>query len=298
MKIGLIDVDGHNFPNLALMKISAYHKNSGDDVEWYFPFNTYDKVYKSKVFTFTPDHYGFINNTIETIQGGTGYNINTKLHIEIDNCTPDYDLYPISNWYDKETAYGFITRGCPNKCDWCVVPEKEGKIKPYMDIEDIAQEFKKVILLDNSILASKYGLQQIENIIKLKLKVDFNQGLDARIIANDKDIAKLLSKVKWLKPLRMACDTRSQMKYIKKATELLRKYNTTPQRYFIYLLVQDIKDALYRAEFLKTLNLDVFAQPYRDFRINIEPDKELKQFARWVNHKAIFKSVKFENYKP
>lgn len=297
MNIGLIDIDSHNFPNLALMKISSFHKNQRDNVEWYFPFNDYDIIYKSKVFTFTPDHYGFINNSTTIIRGGTGYNIETKLPIDIDVSIPDYDLYPKSEWYDKETAYGFITRGCPNKCEWCVVPEKEGNIKSYMDIEEVAQDYKKVILMDNNILASNYGLKQIEKIIMLKLKVDFNQGLDARLIANNEDIAKLLSKVKWLKPLRMACDTKSQMKHIEKATELLRKHNTTPRNYFIYLLVKDIDDALFRAEFLKKLKLDPFAQPYRDFITNKEPNKELKQFTRWVNHKAIFKSIKFENYK-
>jgi len=271
------------------MKISSYHKAIGDNVTFYDPlFSEPDKIYTSKVFTFTND-YKYFNSDIETIKGGVGYNYNIKLPDEIDYCTPDYDLYKCVY------AYGFLTRGCPNKCDWCIVPKKEGDIKPYMDIDNIIADKKSVVLMDNNILASEYGIKQIEKMIKMKIKVDFNQGLDARLI--DKDVAKLLSKLKWLSPLRMACDTLSQMPHIEKATKLLRDYDCTPKNYFIYVLVKNIDDAYKRVLFLKDLNLDPFAQPYRDFINNTEPEKELKQFARWVNHKAIFKSIDWKQYK-
>ena len=146
--------------------------------------------------------------------------------------------------------------------------------------------------MDNNVLASNHGLRQIEKMGKMNIKVDFNQGLDARLI--DDSVAKLLSKIKWLSPLRMACDTLSQMPHIKKATELLRKHGCTPKNYFIYVLVKDIADAHERVLFLKNLNLDPFAQPYRDFINNSEPDKILKQFSRWVNHKAVFKTVEWD----
>ena len=154
MNIGILAVDS-NFPNLALMKISAYHKARGDQVEWYNPLCKYDK---EKV-----------------------------LPIEVDRLQPDYSIYNI----DSNLSYGFLTRGCPNRCKWCVVPKKEGKISPYMDIEEITAGRKKAILMDNNILASNYGLQQIEKIIKLGIKVDFNQGLDARLITDE--IARLLA---------------------------------------------------------------------------------------------------------
>ncbi len=289
-KIGLIDVDGHNFPNLALMKISAYHKKIGDNVQ-FATMGKYDKLYLSKVFTFTQDNQTGLINSDEIIKGGTGYKNNTFLSEEIEHIMPDYSLY------NENRAFGFLTRGCPNKCAWCVVPKKEGMIKPNTDITEFWDGQKEAVLLDNNVLACKYGLQQIEKIIDLGIKVDFNQGLDARLIANNKDIAKLLSRVKWAKPLRMACDTKSQMTYIEKATTLLRQYNTTPKNYFIYLLVKGIEDAYERAIFLKKLKLDPFAQPYRDFESNIQPTKEQKRFARWVNHKAIFKSIDYYNYK-
>jgi hypothetical protein len=130
----------------------------------------------------------------------------------------------------------------------------------------------------------------------MKIKIDFNQGLDSRIIANNPDIAKLLSHVKWFKPLRMACDTIEQIEYVLKATELLRLYGCKPVNYFIYVLVKDIKDALKRVNILKENNLDPFAQPFHDFDNN-DIDIELKMFSRWVNHKAIFKSVNWKDYK-
>ena len=111
---------------------------------------------------------------------------------EIDKLCPDYSIYP-----KFTAAYGFLTRGCPNKCSWCVVPSKEGNIQPYADIEDFLQGRKEAVLMDNNVLAHEHGLQQIEKMIKLGIKIDFNQGLDARIIAKDKSIAELLSKVKW-----------------------------------------------------------------------------------------------------
>lgn len=288
MKIGLIDVDGHNYPNLALMKISAYHKKIGDNIEW-AGLADYDMTYMSKVFTFTPDNDNWLANLGNIKRGGTGYRMYDCLPNEIDSMCPDYSIYP-----KFKEAYGFLTRGCPNKCSWCIVPQKEGNIRPYADIEEFLAGRKLAILMDNNVLAHEYGLQQIEKIIKLGIKIDFNQGLDARLINNE--IAKLLSKVKWYKPIRMACDTQSQMPYIENATRLLRKYGATPKEYFVYVLVKDIDDALYRIAFLKKLGLAPFAQPFMDFDNNVI-NKEAKRLARWVNHKAIFKSVEYEMYR-
>ena len=175
MNIGLLAVDS-NYPNLALMKISAWHKARGGNVEWYNPFNRYDKVYMAKVFSFTEDYLQYITNADCVEKGGTGYDIRKVLPVEIDRMQPDYSIYP---QIDSKTAYGFLTRGCPNRCKWCVVPKKEGKITPYMDIEEIAVNGRKnIILMDNNVLASDYGLQQIEKIVSMGVRVDFNQGLD------------------------------------------------------------------------------------------------------------------------
>nr|DAE47064.1 MAG TPA: Radical SAM superfamily [Caudoviricetes sp.] len=286
MKIGLIDVDGHNFPNLALMKISAYHKQQGDSVEFVNFFDQYDRVYKSKVFTFSHDENTCVQAD-EVIKGGTGYNLFDELFC--DNISPDYSIYP-----QFKEAYGFLTRGCIRNCSWCIVPKKEGYIKPYRDIEEILQDRKKAVLMDNNILASDYGLEQIEKIIKLKCRVDFNQGLDSRLVTDD--IAKMLSKVKWINSIRFACDTLSAIDPLLTALEKLNKYGLKNYKVFVYVLVKDINDAYTRVMKMRELGVSPFAQPYRDFENNIQPTQIQKDFARWVNHKAIFKSVEWKNY--
>ncbi len=289
MRIGLLDIDGHNFPNLALMKVSSHHKALGHKVSWCSTWENYDQVYKSKVFTFTPDELHYINCP-DIICGGTGYGIKNDLPYSIEHTFPDYSLYGVEN------AYGFLTRGCPKKCTWCIVPSKEGQIRSNADITEFWNGQKTAILMDNNVLAHDHGLRQIEKIISLGIKVDFNQGLYARIIAVNPQIAELLSKVKWFKPLRMACDTDSQLDEVVKATELLRKYGTKPSKYFVYVLVIDVGSAHKRVVTLKKMNLDPFAQPYIDFKNNIMPTMEQRRFARWVNHKAIFKSVEYKDY--
>ncbi len=286
MRIGLIDVDGHNFPNLALMKIASFHKQQGDSVEWLSGFNFYDKVYMSKVFTFTPD-YGYHIQSKEVIKGGTGYNLFNEL--SCDNVIPDYSIYP-----QYKDAYGFLTRGCIRKCSWCIVPKKEGTVRPYRDIEEILQDRKSAILMDNNILASDYGLQQIEKIITLGCKVDFNQGLDSRLITDE--IAQMLSKVKWLRYIRFACDTMSAVEPLKEAVKKLNKYGIKNYRLFVYVLVRDIEDANKRCNILKEMNIHPFAQPYRDFINNIQPTQLQRDFARYVNHTAIFKSCDWNDY--
>lgn len=295
MKIGLLDVDGHNFPNLALMKISTYHKLQGNNVEFVQKGIDYNLLYRSKVFTFTPDidieQYSY--KTL--ISGGTGYNLDS-LPPEIDNLCPDYSLYP-----QYPHAYGFLTRGCPNHCSWCIVPKKEGGVRKYSDIEHFLVGRNSAILMDNNVLSCDWGIKQIEKTIRLGIKVDFNQGLDARIIAGDPEIARLLSRVKWLKPLRMACDTDSQMAYVEKATDLLRGFGCTPKQYFVYVLSKDIESTMKRVEFLRKLRLDPFVQPFIDFSGNEEylksnKYKRLKQYARYVNCRRL-RNVAWDEYK-
>ncbi len=290
MKIGLIDVDGRNFPNLVLMKLSTYHKTKGDTIEFINIMKTYDVVYNSKVFTYSKDS-DFSVSAREIIKDGAGYygsDIFKKiLPIEIEHIKPDYSLYSFIKKY-KGCAFGFLTRGCPNKCNFCIVPEKEGNIKAYADIDDFLDNRKIAILMDNNVLASEHGLKQIEKIVDKKIRIDFNQGLDAKIIAENPDIAKLLSKVKWYKPLRMACDSKGQMEYVEKATRLLRKYGCTPKNYFIYVLVKNnIKDVSERTQFLIELKLKPFAQAYRDFDNKIKITQEQKDFCRFINVRKI-----------
>lgn len=290
MKIGLIDVDGHNFPNLALMKLSAYHKASGDTVDWYEPlFGHYDKVYMSKVFTFTSDYEYFIDAD-EVIKGGTGYKLYDKvLPEEVDRTFPDYTIYP-----QYDFAIGFLTRGCIRKCPWCVVPKKEGALKPYCDWRSIKRaDSDKIVFMDNNVLASEYGIEQMKSMVGQDVKIDFNQGLDARLITDE--IAKLLSQLKWIRFIRLACDTSQMIPILEQAVQRLEKYGVKPYRVFVYTLIQDIDEAYQRIKALDKLGVEPYAQPYRDFETNyVNPDH--KRLARWCNHKAIHKTIKFEEY--
>jgi hypothetical protein len=301
MKIGLIDVDGHTdidgnyFPNLALMKISAYHKSLGNSVEW-ATIGSYDIIYKSKVFTFTPDLENNLIGSKQTIIGGTGYNINSCLPAEIEKICPDYSLYPISKWNDHKTAFGFLTRGCIRRCPWCVVPEKEGKIKANQDIEEFLNGNKKAILLDNNVLASDFGLSQIEKIIRLKIKVDFNQGLDARLITPE--IADLLSRVKWIKRIRLACDKSEDIPVIERTYNLLKKAGYSKE-ISCYTLIQDFEESFSRLEYFKKYKWFIpHAQPYRDFKTNNIVPKWQSDMARWANKREIYKSCTFRDYQP
>ncbi|MBQ9962892.1 MAG: radical SAM protein [Alistipes sp.] len=297
MKIGLIDVDGGKFPNYALMKIAAYHKALGDTVEWADPmFGKYDKVYKSKIFTFSPDNADIYNCEIE--RGGTGYDLHKELPPEIDNCNPDYSIYPYS--VDHNTAYGFLTRGCPNKCPWCVVPIKEGKVRPYRDVEEIAINGRtNLILMDNNILASDYGLQQIEKIVDKRFRVDFNQALDARLITND--IAELLAKVRWLAPIRLGCDTPRQIEDCETAMRLIDQHRGKPAQYLMYAMIgSNMVEAYGRLSYFRdNKRVRIVAQPYRDFN---NPQQVIPQWqkdmARWAMRREIYASCDFEDYEP
>jgi len=290
MKIGLLDIDSHNFPNFALMKLSAYHKAQGDKVEFYNPYayHRYDKVYKSKIFTFTPDYETDVKAK-EVIKGGTGYKMYTDLFC--DGSEPDYSMYP-----QYPHAYGFLTRGCIRHCPWCIVPKKEGNIRAYRDIETVLQNRKSAILMDNNVLASEHGISQLERIADLGCKVDFNQGLDSRLVTDD--IAKILSKIKWRRYLRFAADSQAAVEPLLKAVEKLNKYGVKNYRIFVYLLVKDVTEANERVKILKKLGMNPFAQPFHNYEQNTLPTTEQKHFARYVNHKAIFKSIEWEDYKP
>ncbi len=296
-KIGLVDVDGKRFPNLALMKIARWHRTQGDTVEWAMPIFSefYDKVYKSKVFSFTKDD--MTSYPCEVVKGGTGYDIHSMLPENIDKLQPDYSIYP---QIDKRTAYGFLTRGCPNKCKWCIVPEKEGAIRPYMDIEEIAIEGRtNIILMDNNILASDYGLQQIEKIVKLNLRVDFNQALDARLVTSE--IAKLLSKVRWINCIRLGCDTHKQIGECERSMRMIDAHRNIPASYLMYTMIDSNMQEAYErlSHFRHHPRVRIVAQPFRDYN---NPHQLIPQWqrdmARWAMRREFYTSFDFKDFEP
>jgi hypothetical protein len=250
----------------------------------------------SKIFSFTEDYEYYIN-TEKFEKGGTGYDIRKRLPENIDRLQPDYSIYPA---IDNTTAYGFLTRGCPNRCKWCVVPEKEGNIHPYMDIEEIAIEGRRnLILMDNNILASDYGILQIEKIVRLHLKVDFNQGLDARLVTDD--IAKLLAKVKWIKRIRFGCDTPGQIEECERAISLIDKYGYRGEYFFYCILLDNFNESFNRVNHWKNKGKRFLphCQPFRDINNpkQIIPQWQ-KDLAGWADKKWIFRTCEFKDFEP
>lgn len=289
MRVGLIDVDGHNgFPNLALMRISAWHKTQGDSVVWWNGFEHYDRVYMSKVFTFSND-IDTVIDADEIIQGGTGYKNYGSLPPEIEAMQPDYSIYP-----HFKQAIGFLTRGCIRNCPWCIVPRKEGHIRPAATWQEIKRpDSREIIFLDNNVLACDYGLQQIEEMGGQPVWVDFNQGLDARLITPE--VAQLLSRLHWIRFVRLSCDTAAMLPVIEQATAYMTEAGIAPSRFWAYMLVQDVEEAEKRALALSKMGVTPFAQPYRDYDGG-EPPEIQKHFARWVNCKQLFKSCTWAEY--
>ena len=295
MRVGLHDAEAEHFrgkkrfPNYALMKISAWHKAQGDTVEWWEPLGLFDRVYSSKVFDFTPENPYL---PPDTIKGGTGYGLFTELAPEVDGMFPDYSIYPSCDY-----AIGYLTRGCPNKCRWCVVPKKEGGIRPYRAWQDLVrQDTDKLVLMDNNILACDYGLEQLAGLIGSGYRIDLNQGMDARLVTSE--VADILARLKWINYLRFSCDQESQIEPVLRTCALLKERGIKPYRVFVYLLVTaDLSSASRRVEALKGLRgINLYAQAERNESLGIRPNKAQLEFAHRYVYSGRFRRETWEEY--
>lgn len=290
LKVGLLDVDGHNFPNLAQMKIGAWHKSQGDTVERWMAIDQYDLVYKSKVFTFSPDVDVINSDTV--IHGGTGYGLTDKLPSYVEHIMPDYSLYGIT-----DTAYGFLSRGCPRACSFCIVSEKEGrKSVKVADLSEWWSGQKVIKLLDPNTLACKDSEDLLKQLVESKALIDFTQGVDARLLSNDN--IKLLNGCK-IKMIHFAWDFMAQSDAILKGLELYAKIGKVQdfRRRRVYVLVNydtTMEENLYRIYKLREMQYDPFVMIYD----KAHAPKEIKDLARWVDNKFIYQSCKtFDDYK-
>lgn len=201
MKIGLIDVDSHNFPNLCLMKLSAYHKAKGHTVEWWNAKGRYDLVYKSRVFTDTYSKDTItVTNAEQVIFGGTGYDTKNRLPPEVEHSYPDYSIYP--QFFG--IAYGFLSRGCPRNCGFCIVSGKEGR--KSVKVADLSEFWKwqpEIKIMDANLLACPDHENLIEQLMQSRAWVDFSQGLDIRLVSRDN--VSLLNRVR-IKAVHFAWD--------------------------------------------------------------------------------------------
>lgn len=295
MKVGLIDVDSHNFPNLALMKISAYHKAQGDEVEWWWGWGQYDRVYMSKVFddTYSQDHPEPVN-TKEIIKGGTGYGLDNKLPDEIEHMYPDYSLYPDLT---KDTAYGFLSRGCPRGCPFCIVKDKEGR-KSYKvaDLSEWWSGQKNIVLCDPNLLACREHIYLLHQLADSKAWVDVNQGFDARLLTEEN--IEAIKRIK-LKEIHFAWDLMEESDAVLAGLERWKKYGKKVAHGswgMVYVLVNydtTMVENLYRITELDRMGFDPYVMVYD----KPNAPQKIKDLQRWCNNKRIFKTVHFCQYK-
>lgn len=309
MRIGLIDVDGHNFPNLPLMKLSAWHKAQGDSVEWYQPMFSghLDRVYISKVFSFTHDYEYFVDAD-EVIKGGSGYCItltegglevydaskDRQLPYEVEHIYPDYSLYPEQT---KDTAYGFLTRGCPRGCGFCHVASKEGK-RSYKvaDLSEFWSGQKKIVLCDPNILACPQHMELLQQLADSKAKVNFNQGLDIRLVT-DRNM-EVLKRIR-LDGIHFAFDRWQDKDVIEpklKAFAEKTGYTRNKGRVMVYILTNfdtTLEQDIYRIQLCRELNFS----PYPMIYDKEHCDPVYRQLQRWCNNFIFWKVPTFEEYK-
>ncbi len=293
MKIGLLDVDSHNFPNLCQMKLSAYHKNAGDQVEQWTPQGHYDILYKSRVFTDTYSKDNIIvDNADQVILGGTDYGTNNALPDAVEHTYPDYTLYP----QFSDTAYGFLTRGCPRNCGFCIVSDKEGRKSTHVaDLSEFWRGQKEIELMDANLLACPDHEKLIQQLIESRAMMDFTQGLDIRLITPDN--AALLNRVR-TKAVHFAWDNPNEdlTGHFQRYLSLTSIKNSRRRRVYVLTNYNSThEEDLYRIYTLRDMGYDPYVMVYE--RPTAPPIT--RHLQRWVNNKRIFYAVPdFAEYAP
>lgn len=310
MRIGLIDVDGHRFPNIPLMKISAYHKKQGNSVQWYEPLfhsmeEPFDIVYMSKVFSFTPD-FQYHVNCKNLVRGGSGYAItlvdgkevynkskDKDLPDEIEHMYPDYSLYPELT---KDTAYGFLTRGCPRGCGFCHVSDKEGaRSRKVANLSEFWNGQKNIVLCDPNILACPDHIDLLKQLINSRSKIEFNQGLDIRLV--NEDNLELLRQIRINKP-HFAFDDYKQKNIIMPKMKMVREItgwnrrNTRPVVLILCNYDTTLEQDIERIQFCRSLEWS----PYPMIYDKEHADPIYRKLQRWCNNFIFWNCKTFKEY--
>jgi hypothetical protein len=292
MKVAIYDVDS-KIPNLALMRLSTFHKERGDNVEAYSPLfkDHYDHIYASRLFNFSD---GSLLDPERMEIGGTGWDMKKSLPAQVEALTPDYSFYGYSH------SIGFTMRGCRFNCKFCVVPQKEGKPKSNSTIGEIwtQRDSNFVVLLDNDFFGNPDWRERIAEIRHFDLKVNFSQGLNIRIITDEQ--AHALASVKfWNYPqtrrqVYFAWDRFQDERLIDAGIERVKAAGIKAWQMAFYVLIgfdTTPEQDMYRVTKLRDLGCDPYVMPFN------KADLYQKRFARWVNHRAIFNSVAWEDYR-
>ena len=301
MRVALIDVDGHNFPSLPLMKLSAWHKQDDDTVEWYDPLTAWkdqpDLVYMSKVFTFTPD-YPHPVSARTIVKGGTGYYYpdgGLPLPLGAEHIYPDYSLYP---QLCKDTAYGFLTRGCPRGCDFCIVARKEGtRSEKVANLSEFWRGQKNIILLDPNMFACREWKDLSQQLIDSDAWVDFSQGCDIRLMTEEK--AEYIRRMK-IKQIHFAWDRYEDREKIITKFKMFQELTGWGRwKMTVYVLCgfnTTLEQDLERIYTLRDLGYSPYVMIYEKYKLRRGDD--LLRLQRWVNSRVTFAAVKrFEDYK-
>lgn len=285
MRVAICQGDG-KWPNLALAKIAAWHRAHGDEVEHFMPLATYDRVYAGKVFTDTGDDPYL---PVDAIKGGTGYDIGRDLPDYVERMHPDFSPWP--RW---KKSMGFTTRGCVRHCPFCVVPEKEGKLRVVAEFGDIwDDESREVIFLDNNVTAApiEHFRSLCEDAKTVGVAIEFNQGLDARLLTGDH--ATLIATSPFTRCVRLAFDHVRDEAAVRRAVRLLTAAGVVASRLEFYVLIgfgSTPEQDLHRVEVLRSLGVEPFAMAYN------RHDPYQRRFARWVNNRVAFKSMSWADW--
>lgn len=282
MNIGIIDIEPKIF-NTALMQISRYHKDRGDKVEWWSPLTDkqFDHVFCSSIFDFTDKS----EVPKRAVCGGTGFDVTSLLSKDIENCELDYSIYP-----ECECSFIWFSRGCIRNCPWCVVPQKEGSIK-IVDPKNLNPNGKYIAVCDNNFFANVEWHLAITYLVNLGQPVHIQQGIDVRTITHCQ--AHSLTTIPTNKQIKIAWDNPEDTKQIIAGIKRLCEY-IKPYKIMCYVLIgfeSTEQEDLYRVEKLRDLGIDPFVMPYDKSNLY------QKAFARWVNHKAMFKTVEWKDYR-